>query len=227
MHVIHTQYTCMLIFSYAVPESPVSSIPVSAAPETGVERSFKMCDAAAVEVSEVADLQLYRVNDSWCNELQHILEELKALPDHARQTYVLISFLHCSGVITFYRFHVVLVPQVLSCEPEIHPIELEGAAKSKALLVYAHAQLNIKNLKKELGITAHTEGVLLAPEFEGDIPKLKVEMEQLDDTPHGLKDTERYLDTVILRELQSRYEKFATPRILHTVPSVGVAMAVN
>ena len=120
----------------------------------------------------------------------------------------------------------VLVPQVLSCEPDIHPMELEGGAKPKALLVYARVPLSIKNLRKEFGITAHAKGVLFTPAFEGDIPKLTVKLEELADIPLGLKGTERYLDTVILHELQSRYKEFATPRILHTVPSVGVAMAV-
>ena len=156
------------------------------------------------------------------------MEELRTMPSKDCQASVSFSFLHCGGVVTYYRFHVVLVSQVLSREPEIHPIELEGGAKPKAMLVYAYAQLTTKNLKKEFGITAHVKGILLYPQFEGDISTLASRLDemQLTGIPTGLVDTERLLDARILRELQSRYKVFATPRIVPTVPPMGVAMAV-
>ena len=188
-------------------------------PSSGVE------GASEVEVSDITDLRLYQPDASWCDEFQLLLDELKAIPSKERQACVSISFLHCSGVITFYRFHVVLVPQVLSCEQELHRIELEGGAKPKAMLVYAHTQLRSYNLK-EFGIKVHPKGVLLQPEFEGDIPELEVSLDELEDVPAGLEDTERCLDARILHQLQCRYKEFATPRIVRTVPPLGVAMTV-
>ena len=105
-------------------------------------------------------------------------------------------------------------------------MELEGGAKPKALLVYAHTPLTVKDLTKEFGIATHVKGVLLAPEFKGDIPKLAMRLDELEDIPPGLKEAEGYLDMRILCELQRRYRVFATPRTVPTVPAMGVAMAV-
>ena len=194
-------------------------------PSSDVEGSSTSCDVETIEVSVITDLRLYQPDASWCDKFQFLISELKAMPSKERQACVSISFLHCSGVITFYRFHVVLVPQVLSCERELHPIELEGGAKPKAMLVYANAQLRSGNLK-EFGIKVHPKGVLLQPRFEGDIPKLTVSLDELEDVPAGLEDTESCLDARILHQLQCRYKEFATPKIVRTVPPLGVAMTV-
>ena len=188
-------------------------------PSSGVE------GASEVEVSDITDLRLYQPDVSWRDEFQLLLDELKAMPTKERQAFVSISFLHCGGVITFSRFLVILVPQVLSCEPELHPIELQGGAKPQAMLVYAHTQLRSSNLK-EFGIKVHPKGVLLQPEFEGDIPELEVSLDELEDVPAGLEDTERCLEARILHQLQCRYKEFTTPRIVRTVPPLGVAMTV-
>ena len=192
--------------------------------DINVESASEMCKT--VEVSEITDLRLFCPDASWCDTFRCLLDELRSMPNKDCQASVSLSFLDCSGVITFYRFHIVLVPQVLSCEPEIHSMELEGGAKPKALLVYAHAPLGVKDLTKEFGIATHAKGVLLAPEFKGDISKLTMRLDELEDIPPGLKEAERYLDTRILRELQRRYRVFATPRTVPTVPRMGVAMAI-
>ena len=189
------------------------------------EVTTTICNGGTVEVSEITDLQDFKPNGSWCDEFQFLLDELKEMPEKECQVCVSISFLHCGRVITFYRFHVVLVPQVLSCEPVVLPIQLKGGAKPKAMLVYAHAQLKSSNLK-EFGIKAHPKGVLLQPQFEGDVLELAVSLDELEDVPPGLESTERYLDARILHHLQLQYKEFATPRLVPTVPSVGVAMAV-
>ena len=191
-------------------------------PSSGVEGTSTMYDGGTVEVSDITDLRLFQPDASWCDEFQFLMNELKTMPSKEHQAYVFISFLHCGRVITFYRFHVVLVPQVLSCEQDLHRIELEGGAKPKAMLVYAHTQLRSNNLK-EFGIKVHPKGVLLQPEFEGDIPKLVESLDELQDIPAGLEDTERCLDARILHKLQCQYKRFATP--VRTAPS-GVAMAV-
>ena len=77
------------------------------------ESSSELCDAAVAEVSAIVDLRLFQPDESWCDELHFLIEELKAMPNKDRQGKVSFSFLHCGGVVTFYRFHVVLVPQVL------------------------------------------------------------------------------------------------------------------
>ena len=187
--------------------------------------SCRVEGTSKVEVSEVTDLRLYQPDVSWCEEFQFLLHELKAMPREDRQAYALISFLHCGRVITFYRFHVVLVPQVLSCEADIHPNELDGGAKPKAMLVYAQTELRSSNLK-EVGITPHPEGVLLQPQFEGDILKLDVSLDDLSVTPTGLKVTEKRLDAQIFYQLRCQYKEFATPRITGTVPPPGIAMVV-
>ena len=187
-------------------------------PSSGTESTFK------VEVSEIIDLRLYQPDAFWCDEFQLILDELKAMPSKKCQGCVSISFLQCGGVITFYRYHILLVPQILSCERDLHPIELEGGAKPKAMLVYAHTQLKSGNLK-EFGIKVHPKGVLLQPEFEGNIPELAVSLDELEGVPAGLENTERCLDARILHQLQCRYKEFATPRMVHTMPPMGVAMA--
>ena len=192
-------------------------------PSSGVEGTSTMYDGGTVEVSDITDLRLFQPDASWCDEFQFLMNELKTMPSKEQQAYVFISFLHCGRVITFYRFHVVLVPQVLSCEQDLHPIELEGGAKPKAMLVYAHTQLRSSNLK-EFGIKVHPKGVLLQPEFEGDIPELVESLDELQDIPAGLEDTERCLDARILHKLQCQYKRFATP--VRTVPPSGVAMAV-
>ena len=194
-------------------------------PPSGVEVTSTMCDGGTVVVSEITDLRNFPPNASWCDEFQLLLDELKGMPKKECQAYVSISFLHCGRVITFYRFHVVLVPQVFSCKPDLHPIQLKGEAKPKAMLVYAHTQLKSSNLK-EFGIKAHPKGVLLQPQFEGDILELAMSLDELEDVPAGLESTERYLDARILHHLQLRYKEFATPRLVPTVPPVGVAMAV-
>ena len=179
---------------------------------------------STIKVFDIMDLRLFHPDTSWCDEFRYLLDDLRALPNKDRQAGVSLSFLDCSGVITFYHFHMMLVPQVLSCEPEIHPIELEGGAKPKALLVSAHAPLSVKNWTKEFGIATHAKGVLFAPEFKGDIPKLTVRLDELEDIPPALKEAERYLDMRILCELQHRYRVFATPRSVPAVPAMGVAV---
>ena len=178
---------------------------------------------STIKVSDIMDLRHFHPDTFWCDEFRYLLDDLRALLNKDRQACFSFSFLHCSGVITLYRFHVVLVPQVLSCEPEIHPIELEGGAEPKALLVSAHAPLSVKNLTKEFGIATHAK-VVLAPEFKGDIPKLTMRLDELEDNPPGLKEAEGYLDTRILCELQRRYRVFATPRSVPAVPAMGVAV---
>ena len=195
-------------------------------PTSDVESPPKTGAAGKAKVSKITDLRLFHPDASWCEELQHLLSELRALPGKGRQACVSFSFLHCSGVITFYRFHVVLASQVLSREPEIHVLQLEGGVIPKAMVVYASTPLETKNLRKDFGISAQPIGILLSPLFVGDIPKLAVRLDEVHDTPPGLGDAERHLDAIIFHELQCRYKKFATPRIVPTVPPMGVAMAV-
>ena len=121
----------------------------------------------------------------------------------------------------------VLVPQVISREPDIHPNDLEGGAKPKAMLVYAQTPLNIKSLK-ECGIKAHVNGVLFYPRIHGDISTLALRLNelQLSDTPPGLENTQSSLDARILDQLRYQYKEFATLRIVPTMPSMGMAMAL-
>ena len=189
-------------------------------PSSGIENVSKLCKK--VDVSAITDLRLFHPDESWQDEIQCLIKELRVMPSKDCQAYASFSFLQCIGAITFYRFHAVLVPQVLSCEPEIHPTELEGGAKPKAMLVYAHTQLRTEDLAKDFGITAHAKGVLLTSVFEGDFPELTTRLDELPAIPSVLEDTERYLDAIILRELQCRYREFATPRSVHAVPcSIG------
>ena len=184
-------------------------------------------DASNVVVSEITDLRVYQPDASWCEEFHFFLDELKAMPSKKCQGYVLISFLHCGEVITFYRFHVALVPQVLSCEADLHPNELEGDAMPKAMLVYAHTELKSNNLK-EFGITPHLKGILLQPRCEGNVPELARSqlLRKLKDTPAGLKHTEKCLDARILHQLQCLYKEFAKPRTVHRAPPMGKAMGL-
>ena len=193
---------------------------------SGVDVTSTLGDVRTVVVSKVSDLRVFQPDVSWCGEFKSLINELKAMPSKDRQTYVMFSFLLCcDGVITFYRFHVALVPQVLSCEADIHPNELEGGAKPKAMLVFAQAELQSSNLER-FGIKAHPKGVLLQPQFEGDIPELARSLGKLKSVPAGLESTERYLDARILHHLQLQYKEFATPRLVPTVQPMGVAMAV-
>ena len=194
---------------------------------SGVQGISTLGDGRKVEVTRVTNLRSFTPNESWCDEFQSLIEELKAMPSKQCQAYVLISFLHCGEVITFYRFHVALVPQVLSCEADLHPNELEGDAMPKAMLVYAHTELKSNNLK-EFGITPHLKGILLQPQCEGDVPELTRSqlLRKLKDTPAGLKHTEKCLDARILHQLQRQYKEFAKPRTVHRVPPMGVAMAL-
>ena len=195
-------------------------------PSSGVQGISTLGDGRTVEVTRVTDLRSFLPNEYWCDEFQSLIKELKAMPSKQCQAYVLISFLHCGEVITFYRFHVALVPQVLSCEAELHPNKLEGDAMPKAMLVYAHTELKSNNLK-EFGITPHPKGVLLQPEFEGDVPELTRSqlLRKLRATPAGLKNTEKWLDARILQQLQRQYKEFAKPTVPRVSP-MGVAMAL-
>ena len=195
-------------------------------PSSGVEVTSALCDVRTVVVSKVSDLRVFQPDESWCSDFQLLINELKAMPSKDRQTYVMFNFLHCCDrVITFYRFHVALVPQVLSREADIHPNELEGGAKPKAMLVSAQAELRSSKLER-FGINEHPKGVLLQPQFEGDILELSRSLGKLKSVPAGLESTERYLDARILHQLQLQYKEFATPRLVPTVPPVGVVMAV-
>ena len=177
--------------------------------QQGMLPSVVVEDASNVVVSEITDLRLYQPDASWCEEFHFFLEELKAMPSKKCQSYVLISFLHCGEVITFYRFHVALVPQVLSCERDLHPNELEGDAMPKAMLVYAHTECD----SKDLGIKVRPKGVFLYPQFKGDTPKLAASLDELDVAPSRLKEAEKTLDALIFHHLQCRYKELATPRI--------------
>ena len=194
---------------------------------SGVQGISTLGDGRTVEVTRVTDLRSFTPNEFWCDEFQSLIVKLKAMPSKQCQAYVFISFLHCGEVITFYRFHVALVPQVLSCEADLHPNELEGDAMPKAMLVCAHTELKSNNLK-EFGITPHLKGILLQPQCEGDVPELTRSqlLRKLKDTPAGLKQTEKCLDARILHQLQRQYKEFAKPRTVHRVPPMGVAMAL-
>ena len=195
-------------------------------PSSGVEVTSTLCNVRTVVVSKVSDLLVLQPDASWCGEFHLLIKELKAMLSKDRQTYVMFSFLHCCDrVMTFYRFHVALVPQVLSREADIHRNELEGGAKPKAMLVSAQAELRSSNLER-FGINEHPKGVLLQPQFEGDILELARSLGKLKSVPAGLESTERYLDARILHQLQLQYKEFATPRLVPTVQPMGVAMAV-
>ena len=193
-------------------------------PSSRVESILTLChDEGTVEVSDISDLRDFPLNASWCDEFQLLLDELKEMPHKECQACVSISFLHCGGVITFYRYHVVLVPQILSYDPEL---ELEGVVRSKAMLVYARTELKSNNLK-EFGITPHPKGVLLQPEFDGNIPELVGYLDELKDIPADLEHTEKCLDERILHHLQCQYKKFAKSTIIRTVPPLGVATVAS
>ena len=196
-------------------------------PSSGVEDISTLGDGRTVEVTRVTDLRSFTPNESWCDEFLSLIIKLKAMPSKKCQAYVLISFLHCGEVITFYRFHVALIPQVLSCEADLHPNELEGDAMPRALLVYAHTELKSNNLK-EFGITPHLKGILLQPRCEGNVPELARSqlLRKLKDTPAGLKHTEKCLDAIILHQLQCLYKEFAKPRTVHRAPPMGKAMGL-
>ena len=166
--------------------------------QQGMLPSVVIEDASNVVVSEITDLRLYQPDASWCEEFHFFLDELKAMPSKTCQAYVLINFLHCSEVITFYRFHVALIPQVLSCERDLHPNELEGDAMPKAMLVYAHTECD----SKDLGIKVHPKGVFRYPQFNGDNRKLAASLDELEVAPSCLKETEKTLDALIFHHLQ-------------------------